>query len=150
MPESKVLSLAGRWTESSGGCDLNPLWFARNPRYVLVPHEPLTITITLTRQSGSWKRGTSLDKMIGFYLVAADDTEGNVAHPSKATKVEAAFVPSPQVSLTYELRTSDTTPAFVLVPCTWGAAQPGAYKVAVSGSGSFALAEATEMEHGAL
>ena len=149
LPETKVISLAGAWTSTSGGCDLNAFWFKRNPRYVLVPQEPLTVTITLTRH-GSWKRGTSLDRMIGFYVVAAEDTAGNVTQPSKAVKTETSFVPLAHVSLTYELRMSDTTPAFVIVPCTYGQGCAGQFQLSVSASAAFTLSTVDDSSQAAL
>jgi hypothetical protein len=136
LPENKVLTLKGEWADSSGGCDLSPFWFKRNPRFLLVPQELLTVTITLTRRPGCWKRGTSLDKMIGFYVVGADDTSGNVAQPSKAVKAETAFVPLAQVSLTYELQASQSTPAFVIVPCMYGPSCSGHFQICVSAPAS--------------
>ena len=136
LPENKVLSLPGQWLDSSGGCDLHPFWFKHNPHFLLVPHEPLTVTITLARALKGWKRGTSLDHMIGFYIVAADDETGHVAQPSKAAKAETAFVPLQQVSLTYELRTTASTPAFVIVPCTYGPGVAGQFQLCVSAATS--------------
>jgi hypothetical protein len=70
---------------------------------------------------------------VGFYVVAADDTAGHVSHPSQAVKAETPFVPLEQVSLSYELRTSEAHPAFVLVPCTYGPACAGSFCLSVSG-----------------
>lgn len=74
LPESKSLALDGAWTERSGGCDLNPFWFKRNPKFIIVPEAPTQLTITLKRTGGTWKRGTPLDSMV------RRRTLGDVAH----------------------------------------------------------------------
>lgn len=71
---------------------------------------------------------------IGFYVVAAEDAEGTVSQPSKAAKAESAFVPMPEVSLTYDLCVTAEHPAFLVVPCTYGAGCVGGFEVAVSGA----------------
>lgn len=71
---------------------------------------------------------------IGFYVVAAEDTDGTVSQSSKAVKTESAFVPMPEVSLTYDLTVTAENPAFVVVPCTYGTGCAGSFQVAVSGA----------------
>lgn len=137
LPESKTVTVTGEWADDAGGCDLNPFWFARNPRYTLSARDAGPVTITLRRLPGGWsKRAAALDKMIGFYVVAADDAAGSVAHVSKAPKTEAACVPLPEVSLTYSWPAADgaahTPPAVVIVPCTYGAGCCGRFQLSVS------------------
>lgn len=137
LPESKTVAVTGEWGVDSGGCDLNPFWFARNPRYTITAADAGPLSIMLKRLPGGWKKGaTTLDKMIGFYVVPADDAQGSVAQLSKAQKVEAAFVPLDEVSLTYTWPAADTgaasAPAVVVVPCTYGTGCCGRFQLSVS------------------
>lgn len=134
MPERKCVAFNGAWDSDSGGCDLNPYWFKRNPKYVIVPHKPLHLTISLNRVPAQWKVGTALEHMIGFYVCTATDTSGTVPQPAKSKVAEAPFLPLPSSSITYELKPSKSSPAFVIIPCTYGPGCPGAYQLSFTSS----------------
>lgn len=134
MPERKCVAFNGSWEADSGGCDLNPYWFKRNPKYVIVPHKPLYLTISLSRVPAEWKVGTSLDAMIGFYVCTATDVNGTVPQPAKSKCAEAPFLPLTSSSITYELKPSKSSPAFVIIPCTYGPGCTGDYQLSVSSS----------------
>lgn len=132
MPERKCVSFNGSWDSDSGGCDLHPYWFKRNPKYVIVPHKPLHLTIALNRVPAQWKVGTPLEQMIGFYICSATDVSGTVSQPARAKCAESPFLPLKSSSITYELKPSQSSPAFVIIPCTYGPGRAGAYQLSVS------------------
>jgi hypothetical protein len=133
MPESKCIAFWGCWDGESGGCDLHPGWFKKNPRYVVVPTDgPLDLTITLKRVPAQWHRGLSLDNMIGFYILAADDEKGTCSNAAKSRCAESSFVPLAATSTTVELKPSPKTPAFLIVPCTYGKGRKGSYQLGLS------------------
>ena len=136
LPESKSVVLSGEWNSDSGGCDLHPFWFKRNPKFVIRPQGRTQLTITLTRLPGQWRRGTSLDKMIGFYILAASDVDGNVQQPHKSIRAESTFLPLAKSTLQYELMPTERTPAFILVPCTYGPGCKGGFQLSITSSTS--------------
>jgi hypothetical protein len=61
----------GEWREeTSGGCDLNPVW-KKNPRFLLALAHPTRVSINLSRFSKS-KKAVSIDDMVGFYVMRAE------------------------------------------------------------------------------
>lgn len=134
MPERKCLSFRGHWDQDSGGSDLWPYWYRRNPKFLIVPKETMQITVTLARLPRHWRRGTSLENMIGFYVCAADDVEGTVREPLKSKRAESAFAPMAFSEITYELKPSSANPAFVIVPCTYGPGMKGEFEMTISSS----------------
>jgi Calpain large subunit, domain III len=132
MPERKCVAFKGSWDADSGGCDLNPYWFKRNPKYLVVPHEPLHLTICLSRVPSEWKVSTPLENMIGFYVCTASDESGTVAHPAKSKCAESLFLPLATSSITYELKRSVSSPAFLIVPCTYGPGRKGNFQLSLS------------------
>lgn len=148
LPESKTIVLPGAWTHNSGGCDLNPYWFKRNPKFVVKPHGSTKLSITLTRMPGKWKRGTPLDNMIGFYIISASDTDGTVDQPAKAIKAETSFVPLAKTTLEYELTSTESAPAFVIVPCTYGPGCKAKFQLSLTASrGGFDAYRLEAVEH---
>ena len=146
LPEAKSVLLRGQWDDDSGGCDLHPFWFRRNPRFVLRPHVRTAFTLTLTLP-GRWRRGASLDRMIGFYVLAASDAEGTVAAPGKAICAEATFVPLASTSLRCELAPTAATPTYVVVPCTYGPGVACAFRLSISAAaGSFDVHQVAGLE----
>ena len=132
MPERKCVSFMGHWDRDSGGSDLWPYWYKRNPKFIIIPHEPLQLTVTLARVPRQWRRGTDLENMIGLYVCAADDVNGMIREPLKSKRAESAFAPMSSSEITYELKPSPATPAFVIVPCTYGPGRAGKFKISMS------------------
>lgn len=134
LPERKCLSFRGQWDHNSGGSDLWPYWYKRNPKFLIIPQEPMQVTVTLARLPRQWRRGTALESMIGFYVCAADDVEGTIREPLKSKRAESAFAPMACAEITYELKPSSANPAFVIIPCTYGPGRKGNFEITLSSS----------------
>lgn len=132
MPERKCVAFRGSWDQDSGGSDLWPYWYKRNPKFLVVPHETLQLTVTLARLPRQWRKGTGLENMIGFYVCAADNVDGVIPEPLKSKRAESAFAPMAFSEITYELQPSAANPAFVIVPCTYGPGRKGSFEISLS------------------
>lgn len=138
--ETQTSVLTGSWTASnSGGSDLHETW-TKNPRFLITVHQKGTFRISLSRPGKEWKRNTSLDQMIGFYLMRSSRNDGRMPIEKKNVVAETAFVPMNEVFEEIEL-TPTPYPTYVIVPCTYAPSKPGNFRISVTGEAEFSLKE---------
>ena len=138
FPEAQAAVLNGQWSKEGGGCNLNPTW-GSNPKFLLTVSEPGSFKVTLSVDGGQWKRGKSLDKMIGFCVFASARADGKIAPERKAVLHETSYVPMKEVSLDLELGT-EPEPRYVIMPTLYAPNIAGKFTISVTSETRFTFA----------
>lgn len=142
LPAIKTVVLPGRWAaDTAGGCDLHDSW-PTNPMYRLSLQRRERVAIRVLRPHGTWRSGTSLTEMVGFYVLALppDSRSHEVKtlyEQMRSVKVyESTFHPMMEAADTVEL---DGGREYVIVPCTFSPGVKASFQLAVSGDQDFGL-----------
>ena len=138
-PETQAAVLHGQWTKEGGGCNLNPTW-ASNPKFLLTVSEPGTFKVTLAVDGGQWKRGKSLDKMIGFCVFASNRADGKIVPDRKAVLHETSYVPMKEVSVDLQLGAAEPDRWYVIMPTLYAPNIAGKFTLSVTSETQFQFA----------
>ncbi|KAG1659729.1 hypothetical protein FOA52_009446 [Chlamydomonas sp. UWO 241] len=138
LPELKSFALGGEWMpESSGGCDLNPVW-KKNPRYLLILKAPCKASIALSRVGAKAKRATGVDDMIGFYVMKAEPSGEMKGDLRRCIVHETTFVTEAEVKAEVELKSAAS---YIIMPCTYSPGRLHRFTLAVTCPVDFDLIE---------
>ena len=137
-PESQAAVLSGQWSKEGGGCNLNPTW-SSNPKFLLAIADSGTFKVTLSVDGGQWKRGKSLDKMIGFCVFPSDRADGKITPDRKAVLHETSYVPMKEVSVDLQLSAAEPTNTrwYVVMPTLYAPNIPGKFTLSVTSETKF-------------
>ena len=134
FPEVQAAVLHGQWSKEGGGCSLHVTW-SSNPKFLIIVSEPGVFTVTLSVDGGQWKRGKSLDKMIGFCVFPCK-ADGKIIPDRKAILHETPYLPMKEVRLDLPL-TAELGLSYVIMPTLHAPDLAGKFDLSVTSETPF-------------